>query len=313
LQSYLKEITIMSTFVPTQPSTNNPRFRSLGAKFFLLLLLSVLMSASGFFIEGLTTSRAATHGVLAASLEHPTEQVKTVLGIRLADSYRSIRRSLHYITLFLGLVFLTYFLFEVLTRKSVHPAQYALVGIAQTIFYLLLLSLSEHLGFDFSFLIAGGCTVALFAVNTEWVFRSRKLALRSLAAFMSLYLFIYVLLRLEDYALLVGAVVSFAAVAAAMYITRNVDWYGNGGAPRGISRALLARRRQGRENRGWINGWRTGRRNFLTSFGIEQDGGRPYAGDSNLFTVPPEEPGFGKTSEQHGPVRSLQGTAASAG
>jgi inner membrane protein involved in colicin E2 resistance len=180
----------MSTFVPTQPSTDNPRFRSLGTKFFLLLLLSVLMSLSGFFIEGLTTDRADTRGVLAASLENPTEQAKTVLGIRLADSYRSIRRSLHYITLFLGLVFLTYFLFEVLTGKSVHPAQYALVGIAQTIFYLLLLSLSEHLGFDFSYLIAGGCTVALFAVNTEWVFRSRKLALRSLAAFTSLYLFI---------------------------------------------------------------------------------------------------------------------------
>jgi inner membrane protein len=173
-------------------------------------------------------------------LENPTEQAKTVLGIRLADSYRSIRRSLHYITLFLGLVFLTYFLFEVLTGKSVHPAQYALVGIAQTIFYLLLLSLSEHLGFDFSYLIAGGCTVALFAVNTEWVFRSRKLALRSLAAFTSLYLFIYVLLRLENYALLVGAVVSFASVAAAMYITRNVDWYANDGAARSLAGVAAA-------------------------------------------------------------------------
>jgi inner membrane protein involved in colicin E2 resistance len=63
-------------------------------------------------------------------------------------------------------------------------------------------------------------------VNTEWVFRSRKLALRSLAVFTSLYVFIYVLLRVEAYALLVGAIASFAAVAAAMYVTRNVDWYG---------------------------------------------------------------------------------------
>jgi inner membrane protein len=220
----------MSTFPSTQPSATNPRYRSLGAKFFLLLLLSILMSLSGFFIESLTVDRADNHGVLAASSDTPTEQPKTVLGIRLADSYRSIRRSLHYITLFLGLVFLTYFLFEVLTGKSVHAAQYALVGIAQTIFYLLLLSLGEHLGFDLSFLIAGACTIALFAINTEWVFRSRKLALRSLAAFTSLYLFIYVLLRVEAYALLVGAFVSFAAVAAAMYITRNVDWYGIAGA-----------------------------------------------------------------------------------
>jgi inner membrane protein len=184
------------------------------------------MSISGFFVEGLTTERADRHGVLAASAENASDQPKTVLGIRLADSYRSTRRSLHYITLFLGLVFLTYFLFEVLTGKSVHPAQYALVGIAQTIFYLLLLSLAEHLGFDLSFLIAGASTIALFAVNTEWVFSSRKLALRSLAVFSSLYTFIYVLLRVEAYALLVGAVASFAAVAAAMYVTRNVDWYG---------------------------------------------------------------------------------------
>jgi inner membrane protein involved in colicin E2 resistance len=218
----------MSTFVPPPPSVASLRSRSLGGKFFVLLLLAIGMSISGFFVEGLTTERADRHGVLAASSENASEQPKTVLGIRLADSYRSIRRSLHYITLFLGLVFLTYFLFEVLTGKSVHPAQYALVGIAQTIFYLLLLSLAEHLGFDLSYLIAGASTIALFAVNTEWVFRSRKLALRSLAVFTSLYAFIYVLLRVEAYALLVGAVASFVAVAAAMYITRNVDWYGNG-------------------------------------------------------------------------------------
>ena len=96
-------------------------------------------------------------------------------------------------------------------------------------FYLLLLSFSEHLGFDLSFLIAGASTVALLSINTEWIFRSRKLAMRALAVFSLLYTFIYVLLRVEAYALLVGALASFAAVAAAMYITRNVDWYGTGG------------------------------------------------------------------------------------
>ena len=218
----------MSTLIPPQPSLPNLRSRSLGAKFFIIVLLALGMSLSGFFVEGLTTDRADLHGVLAASSDNPTEQPKTVLGIRLADSYRSMRRSLHYITLFLGLVFLTYFLFEVLSGKSLHPAQYALVGVAQIIFYLLLLSLAEHLGFDLSFLIAGASTVTLFSINTEWVFRSRKLAVRSLAAFTTLCAFIYVLLRVEAYALLVGAVASFGAIAAAMYITRNVDWYGNG-------------------------------------------------------------------------------------
>jgi inner membrane protein len=239
----------MSTSVPLpQASFNILHSRSLGVKFFIVLLLAFGMSISGFFVEGLTTERANRHGVLVASSENASEQPKTVLGIRLADSYRSVRRSLHYITLFLGLVFLTYFLFEVRTGKSVHPAQYALVGIGQTIFYLLLLSLAEHLGFDFSFLIAGASTVALFSVNTEWVFQSRKLALRALAVFTLLYAFIYVLLRVEAYALLVGAIASFVAVAAAMYITRNVDWYGNGAS----ARSLAAARPEGSGRDSWL-------------------------------------------------------------
>lgn len=222
----------MSTFVPPiQPSFS--RFtRSLGVKFFVVMLLAFLMSISGFFVYGLAKSRADSHG-LAAAVDSGVQQSKTVLGVRLVDSYRSTIRSVHYITLFLGLVFLTYFLFEVKTGKRVHVAQYAMVGVAQTIFYLLLLSLAEHLGFDWSFLIAGGSTVGLFALNTEWVFGSRALAIRALAVFAAVYGFIYVLLRVEAYALLVGAITSFAAISAAMYMTRNVDWYGEGVPSRG--------------------------------------------------------------------------------
>jgi inner membrane protein involved in colicin E2 resistance len=226
----------MNTFASSQPSLPSLRSRSLGGKFFLILLLAIGMSLSGFFIDALTSGRADAHGLAnAVASEQASVQPTTVMGIRLVDSYRSTYRSLHYIPLFLGLVFLTYFLFEVLTGKSVHPAQYALVGVAQIIFYLLLLSLAEHLGFDLSFLIAGGSTVALFATNTMWVFGSRKLGLRSFAAFTGVYAFIYVLLRVEAYALLVGAVVSFVAIAVAMFITRNVDWYGNGSAVAGFA------------------------------------------------------------------------------
>jgi inner membrane protein len=227
----------MNSFAAPMSSVPSFRSRSMGAKFFVIMLLALVMSISGFVVEGLTVERANNHGLLAASAEHPTEQPKTLLGVRLADSYRSTRRSLHYIPLFLGLVFLTYFLFEIRTGKRVHPAQYALVGVAQTVFYLLLLSFAEHLGFDVSFLIAGASTVSLLSVNTEWVFRSRKFALRALAVFTILYAFIYVLLRVEAYALLVGAIASFAAVAAAMYITRDVDWYGNGRVAPGFATA----------------------------------------------------------------------------
>jgi inner membrane protein len=152
----------------------------------------------------------------------------TALGvsfIEVADPYQSVNRSLKYALLFFGLVFLSYFVFEVTTAKRVHPAQYVLVGIAQIIFYLLLLSLAERIGFDVGFLLAGSATVTLLSANAGWVFSSRLQGLRAFACFSFLYLTIYFLLRLEDNALLVGAIFSFLTVASAMYLTRRIDWY----------------------------------------------------------------------------------------
>jgi len=145
--------------------------------------------------------------------------------IEVADPYQSVNRSLKYVLLFLGLVFLSYFTFEVTTGKRVHPAQYVLVGMAQIIFYLLLLALAERIGFDLGFLIAGTATVVLLSANAGWVFCSRSQQIRALAIFTLLYALIYVLLRLEDNALLVGAAFSFLTVAVAMYFTRGIDWY----------------------------------------------------------------------------------------
>jgi inner membrane protein len=145
--------------------------------------------------------------------------------IEVADPYQSVSRSLKYVLLFVGLLFLCYFVFEVATGKRVHPAQYILVGIAQIIFYLLLLSLAERIGFDWGFLVAGTSTVALLSANAGWVFSSRVQGMRALATFALLYTLIYLLLRAEDNALLVGAITSFLAVAATMYLTRGIDWY----------------------------------------------------------------------------------------
>ncbi|MGA3129432.1 MAG: cell envelope integrity protein CreD [Terracidiphilus sp.] len=154
----------------------------------------------------------------------------TALGVsfvEVADPYQSVNRSVKYAPLFLGLLFLSYFIFEVTTGKRVHPAQYILVGVAQIIFYLLLLSLAERIGFDFAFLMGGAATVLLLAANAGWIFSSRTQGVRALVIFSLLYGLIYMLLRLEDNALLVGAIASFLAVAAAMYFTRSIDWYGS--------------------------------------------------------------------------------------
>lgn len=191
---------------------------SAGMKLIVVCVLALLMNIPGLFVQGLVTDRMTRAAEAAARIGGPGTAVTV-------DAYQSVNRSLKYVLLFEGLVFLTYFTFEVTSRKRVHPAQYVLVGVAQIIFYLLLLSLSEKVGFDVGFLVAGAATVGLLSVNANWIFRSIRLGLKALAVFSPLYVLIYVLLRLKDWALLVGAVASFAAVAAAMYLTRKIDWY----------------------------------------------------------------------------------------
>jgi inner membrane protein len=185
------------------------------------------VSAQGFRGEWLIPFIA--RGVRAegpnSSLGGLDETAMGVSFVNLADPYQSVNRSLKYVLLFLGLLFLSYVMFKITTGKLVHPAQYLLIGIAQIIFYLLLLSLAEHIGFGLGFLIAGAATVCLLSINASWIFESRVQGMRALVVFSLLYTFIYLLLRLEDNALLVGAVASFLAVGFAMYITRKIDWY----------------------------------------------------------------------------------------
>jgi inner membrane protein len=154
---------------------------------------------------------------------------QTALGVSFVqpvNPYQSVARSLKYALMFVGLVFLTYFLFETMQGRRVHAAQYVLIGLAQIVFYLLLLSIAERIGFDRAFLIAAGATVGLISAYAGWVFESRRQGFIALASFTALYGLIYVLMRLEDLALLVGALASFAAIAAVMYFTRRIDWYG---------------------------------------------------------------------------------------
>jgi inner membrane protein len=199
----------------------------MGVKLIVVCTLALFMTIPTLFVSSLVDDRSQVAENAAQQANAHINSQQFILGssIKAVDSYRSVTRSLKYVLLFLGLVFLTYFTFEATTGKRVHPAQYVLVGAAQIIFYLLLLSLSEKIGFDFAYLLAGGGTVALLSANAGWVFDSRLQGLRALAIFSLLYVLIYLLLRLEDNALLVGAIASFLAVAAAMYLTRKIDWY----------------------------------------------------------------------------------------
>jgi len=142
------------------------------------------------------------------------------------NPYKNVGRSLKYALLFVGLVFLTYFVFESTSKRELHPAQYILIGLAQITFYLLLLSLAERIGFDLAFLAAAGATVGLISVYAGMVFKSRLRGFAALVVFSLLYGMIYTLMRMEDYALLIGAVAAFVVIATVMVLTRNINWYG---------------------------------------------------------------------------------------
>ncbi|PHR56404.1 MAG: cell envelope integrity protein CreD [Robiginitomaculum sp.] len=146
-----------------------------------------------------------------------------------SSPYQYVSRSLKYALLFIGFVFLAYFLFEMKADQPVHAAQYVLVGLAQSVFYLLLLAFSEHIGFDLAFAIAAISTVGLTALYAGAVF-GRAQTGPAIAVFGSVYGLLFVLMRLEDYALLVGAISAFGAIATTMWMTRNLQWYGAPGS-----------------------------------------------------------------------------------
>ncbi|HEY1752930.1 MAG TPA: cell envelope integrity protein CreD, partial [Caulobacteraceae bacterium] len=142
------------------------------------------------------------------------------------NPYQNVQRALKYAVMFVGLVFLTFFVFESLSGRRLHAAQYVLIGLAQMVFYLLLLSLAEYVGFDLAFAGAATATVGLIGLYAGAAFRSRTTGALALGIFTLLYGLIYLLMRLQDFALLAGSLASFAGLAAAMFLTRNLDWYG---------------------------------------------------------------------------------------
>jgi len=147
------------------------------------------------------------------------------------DIYRGVARAVAYGIMFIGIVFLATLIFEAVSGRKAHPAQYVLVGLAQCVFYLLLLSITEMIGFTPAFVIAAAATVALLSYYAATSFRSAAVGLRALAGLSGLYLAMYVLMTLEDFALLAGSIVAFLVIAATMIATRRIDWYGRAATP----------------------------------------------------------------------------------
>jgi inner membrane protein len=142
-----------------------------------------------------------------------------------ADPYLQLERALKYGLLFVGLTFVAFFLFDVLRQCPIHPVQYGLVGGSLVVFYLLLVSLSEHVAFGLSYLLAAAACVLLIGYYVSHVLGSWRRGAAIGAMIAALYAVLYVILRSEDNALLMGSLLLFSLIATIMIATRNVDWY----------------------------------------------------------------------------------------
>jgi inner membrane protein len=140
------------------------------------------------------------------------------------DQYLQSERATKYAFLFIGLTFAACFLLEALRRLSVHPIQYGLVGLSLAVFFLLLLSLSEHLGFPLAYAVAAVACVSLIAYYVAHVVGDRKIGVSFAGALGCVYALLYAILSAEDYSLLIGSLLVFGTLGAIMVLTREVDW-----------------------------------------------------------------------------------------
>ena len=141
------------------------------------------------------------------------------------DSYAQTMRSVKYAILFIALTFALYFFIEITQKKMMHPIQYVLVGMALCIFYTLLLSISEYLTFGFAYSIASSATIILITLYTKSLFFRWKIAWLFGGVLSMLYGFIFVLIQLQDNALLFGSIGLFIILAIIMYYSRKIEWY----------------------------------------------------------------------------------------
>ncbi|MBN1893844.1 cell envelope integrity protein CreD [bacterium] len=153
---------------------------------------------------------------------------ESVFGVKLlmrVDEYQKNMRTSKYAILFIGLTFLALFIIELLSGKAVHPVQYLLVGLGLALFYSLLLSLSEQIRFPYAYGIASLGMILLITCYAKSVFRENRLVFWVSGILALLYIYFYVILQLQDLALLIGSLGLFLILAVVMFLTKGVDWF----------------------------------------------------------------------------------------
>lgn len=158
---------------------------------------------------------------------------QSAFGVELVDPvdiYLQSERASKYGFLFVILTFVGFIVFELLKKLRIHPVQYTLVGFSIAVFFLLIIALAEHIGFAMAYLLATIASLGSLFVYLQGVLGSSRSAQGFCAALAALYAILYMILKSEDFALLMGATLCFAVLAGVMMITRKLDWYALGKA-----------------------------------------------------------------------------------
>tara|TARA_B110000261_G_scaffold141600_1_gene162378 strand:+ start:649 stop:2016 length:1368 start_codon:yes stop_codon:yes gene_type:complete len=142
-----------------------------------------------------------------------------------ADDYQQTMRAAKYASLFIALTFLLFFFVQLLNGLRIHPVQYVIVGLALCVFYTLLIALSEHLSFALSYLMSSVTIILMITLFAHSFSKKRKLTQVIGGILILLYAFIYLIIQIEDYALLVGSLGLLFVLAITMYLSRKIDWY----------------------------------------------------------------------------------------
>ncbi len=140
------------------------------------------------------------------------------------NEYQQNERASKYGFLVIGLTFLIFFLIQSISKINIHIFQYTMIGIALVMFYTLLISITEHSSFSFAYSIAGTAVVSLITLYSISILKNKKFPIFIGISLSVLYTFIYVIIQLEDYALLVGSIGLFLILAAVMYFSRKIEW-----------------------------------------------------------------------------------------
>ena len=150
-----------------------------------------------------------------------------VFGIKLrlpVDQYQKTTRTSKYALLIIALTFISLFLTEVIRKQRIHIFNYILIGVAMIIYYSLLLSFSEQIGYNWAYLVASVSTIALVAVFIASLLKNKMAALLFAFILAVFYTFIFVIIQLEDLALMIGSIALFIIVAILMYFSRKINW-----------------------------------------------------------------------------------------